>query len=788
MNARSLRALEFSQILHGLAEHASFSLGKELALRLRPTTDEEEVKRRQQETTEARSLLEMESHFTVGGAKDLRPHLKKAAIESPLTPAELLDIRESIASGVAVRRRLYSLRRLFPTLAEIAQGIEECSALLGEIRRSINDRGEVVDRASPALARIRRELHQVHERLLSQMERIASSPENAPFLQEPMVTQRSGRYVIPLKADFKGRIPGVVHDQSASGATLFVEPLATLELNNQWRQLQLEEEKERERILKELTARVAEEIPAIEGTLKALAWLDLSLAKGRYSASLSCVEPRFIPFRSPKGELLHPGSTLRLIQARHPLLPPEEVVPIDIHTSDDFFMLVITGPNTGGKTVSLKTVGLVALMAQSGLHIPAQEAELSIFEGVYADIGDEQSIEQSLSTFSSHLTNIVTILARANERCLVLLDELGAGTDPVEGSALARAILDHLRHRKITSFVASHYSELKSYAHITPGVENASVEFDLETLAPTYVMSIGLPGRSNALAIVTHLGLDEGVVMEARRLISREDLEVERYLDDIRRAREETLAAAQATKTAREEAERKEREVAEELKALEGSRREVINEARKQARGELREVRKEIRHLVAEAKKKATSVEAEAKLTELEEKLEPLPPVKKGPPLGELKVGETVWVEGLGREGEVVGLEGDQVEVQVGPFRVKANMEDLAASVKDPEGREGPPREGIPGSISLPLSQPVPDFLDLRGDKAQEALWRLDKYLDEAFLSGSPSVRIVHGKGKGTLRRLVRQAVESHPLVVSYRSGEADEGGDGVTVVRLVES
>lgn len=788
MNARSLRALDFSPILHRLAEHASFSLGKELALRLRPTTDEEEVKRRQQETTEARSLLEMESHFTVGGAKDLRPHLKKAAIESPLTPAELLDIRESIASGVAVRRRLYSLRRLFPTLAEIAQGIEECSALLGEIRRSINDRGEVVDGASPALARIRRELHQVHERLLSQMERIASSPENAPFLQEPMVTQRSGRYVIPLKADFKGRIPGVVHDQSASGATLFVEPLATLELNNQWRQLQLEEEKERERILKGLTAQVAEEIPAIEGTLEALAWLDLSLAKGRYSASLSCVEPRFIPFRSLKGELLHPGSTLRLIQARHPLLPPEEVVPIDIHTSDDFFILVITGPNTGGKTVSLKTVGLVALMAQSGLHIPAQEAELSIFEGVYADIGDEQSIEQSLSTFSSHLTNIVTILARANERCLVLLDELGAGTDPVEGSALARAILDHLRHRKITSFVASHYSELKSYAHITPGVENASAEFDLETLAPTYVMSIGLPGRSNALAIVTHLGLDEGVVREARRLISRENLEVERYLDDIRRAREETLAAAQATKTAREEAERKEREVAEELKALEGSRREVINEARKQARRELREVRKEIRHLVAEAKKKATSVEAEAKLTELEEKLEPLPPVKKGPPLGEPKVGETVWVEGLGREGEVVGLEGDQVEVQVGPFRVKANIEDLAASVKDPEGREGPPREGIPGSISLPLSQPVPDFLDLRGDKAQEALWRLDKYLDEAFLSGSPSVRIVHGKGKGTLRRLVRQAVESHPLVVSYRSGEADEGGDGVTVVRLVES
>jgi len=787
MNARSLRALEFSQILHHLAEHASFSLGKELALRLRPTTDEEEMKRRQQETTEARSLVEMEPHFTVGGVKDLRPHLKKAAIESPLTPDELLDIRDTIASGTSIRQRLYSPRRLFPALAEIAQGIEECSGLLGEIRRSINDRGEVVDGASPALASIRRELHQVHERLLSKMERIASSPENAPFLQEPMVTQRSGRYVIPLKADFKGRIPGVVHDQSASGATLFVEPLATLELNNQWRELQLAEEKERERVLKGLTARVAEEIPAIEGTLKALASLDLALAKGRYSASLSCVEPRFIPFRSPKGELLHPGSTLRLIQARHPLLPPEEVVPIDIHISDDFFILVITGPNTGGKTVSLKTVGLMALMAQSGLHIPAQEAELSIFQGVYVDIGDEQSIEQSLSTFSSHLTNIVTILSRAHERCLVLLDELGAGTDPVEGSALARAILDHLRHRKITSFVATHYSELKSYAHITPGVENASVEFDLDTLAPTYVMSIGLPGWSNALAIATRLGLDEGVVREARRLISREDLEVESYLDDIRRARQEALTAAEAAKAAGEEAGRKERELAEELKALEASRREVINETRKQARRELREAREEIRYLVAEAKRKKT-VEVEAKLAELEDNLQPLPPVKKGVPLGELKVGETVWVEGLGKEGEVVGLEGDQVEVQVGPFRVKADIEDLAASVKDPEGREGPLREGAPGSISLPLSQPVPDSLDLRGDKAEEALWRLDKYLDDAFLSGLPSVRIIHGKGKGTLRRLVRQAIENHPLVASYRAGEADQGGDGVTVVRLAES
>ena len=781
MNARSLRALEFSQILHRLAEHTSFSLGKELALRLRPTTDEEEVKRRQQETTEARSLLEREPHLTVGGAKDLRPHLKKAAIESPLTPAELLDIRDTMASGTAIRRRLHSLRRLFPTLAEIAQGIEECSALLGEIRRSINDRGEVVDGASPALSRIRRELHQVHERLLSKIERIASSPRNTPFLQEPMVTQRSGRYVIPLKADFKGRIPGVVHDQSASGATLFVEPLATLELNNQWRELQLAEEKEIERILKGLTVRVAEEIPAIEGTIKALAWLDLALAKGRYSISLSCVEPRFIPFRPPKGEILHPGSTLRLIQARHPLLPPEKVVPIDIHIGDDFFILVITGPNTGGKTVSLKTVGLTALMAQSGLHIPAQEAELSIFEGVYADIGDEQSIEQSLSTFSSHMTNIVTIRARANERCLVLLDELGAGTDPVEGSALARAILDHLRQRKITSFVATHYSELKSYAHITPGVKNASVEFDLETLAPTYVMSIGLPGRSNALAIATRLGLDPGVVKEARRLISREDLEVESYLEDIRKAREEALAAAEAAKAARGEAERKEREIAEELKALEGSRREIINEARKQARRELREVREEIRRLVAEAKKKAASVEVEAKLTALEEKLQPLPPVKKGPPLGELKVGETVWVEGLGKEGEVVALEGDQVEVQVGPFRVKAIIEDLTA-------REGPPRERAPGAISLPLSQPVPDFLDLRREKAEEALWRLDKYLDDAFLSGWFSIRIIHGKGKGTLRHLVRQAVESHPLVASFRSGEADEGGDGVTVVRLVES
>ena len=477
MDTKYLQTLEFPKILERLSQHTAFSAGRDLALALKPSPDLEEAQQRQRETSEARKLLEAKTDLSLGGARDVRPLLKSAGLRAILLPAELLDIRATLVSGRTLKRTITRLAAQFPLLAAKASRIEECAHVVAEISRCISDRGEVVDEASQSLARIRRDLKEAHERLLDRLNRIVASPANASFLQEPLVTQRGGRYVILLKAEFKGRIPGVVHDQSASGATLFIEPLATVELNNRWRELQLEEEREIQRILAALSALVAEEGAFIECTVQVLAELDLAFAKAKYADEIQGVEPQLVPFKvvRAKGQratpsVQHPGATIQLQKARHPLLDPATVVPIDVHLDDNYFILVITGPNTGGKTVSLKTVGLLGLMAQAGLHIPTEESSaLSVFSGIYADIGDEQSIEQNLSTFSSHTTNIINILGKADSHSLVLLDELGAGTDPSEGSALARAILSHFLRQRITTLVATHYPELKVYAHATPG-------------------------------------------------------------------------------------------------------------------------------------------------------------------------------------------------------------------------------------------------------------------------------------------------------------------------------
>ena len=787
MDSKYLQTLELPKILSRLAEHTSFSAGRELALRLRPSPVLAEVRRRQGETSEARRLLALRGDLSLGGAHDVRPLVKNARREAVLLPVELLNIRDTLVRGRTLRRAILRLRDQFPLLAGIAARIEECPRLVSEIARCINERAEVVDGASPELARIRRELRETHRRLLDKLERIISSPSTAPFLQEPLITQREGRYVIPLKADFKGRIPGLVHDVSASGATLFIEPLATLELGNRWRELQVEEEQEVRRVLAALSSLVAEEGERVERTVEALAELDLAFAKARYAEELRAVEPKLVPWkasRRPASNCQHPGSTIDLRKARHPLLNPATVVPIDVHLSDDYFILVITGPNTGGKTVSLKTVGLLALMAQCGLHIPAAEGSaLSVFSGVYADIGDEQSIEQNLSTFSSHLNNIVDILRRADKRSLVLLDELGAGTDPSEGSALARAILSHLLKRRITTFVATHYPELKVFAHATPGVENACVEFDLETLAPTYELSIGLPGRSNALAIASRLGLTPEIVDRARGMIPTQSLEAEDLLVEIKRARQEALEAREAAEAARREAESLERELRQKLAAIEEARREVLRAAREEARRELEEVREELRKIKARLKAAPVSREwlaqAEKRLAELEPPpVEPPPRLRPGEPVG---VGDAVWVAGLGAAGEVIALDGDEAEVQVGRFRVRARLNELE---KVAGGWHPTPTIQQPRII---IRHPSPGLeLRLRGWRVEEALERLEKYLNDAYLAGLPFVRVIHGKGTGVLRRAVREHLSSHPLVAEWRPGEEGEGGNGVTVVRLV--
>jgi DNA mismatch repair protein MutS2 len=794
MNNKSWQVLEYPKILSQLAEHTSFSLGHELALKLRPSSREDVVRRRQQETSEARRLLDIKPTLSLGGVSNLRPLLKKARVRSTLTPSELVDVRTTLLAAGSLRRSIAPLEDSFPLLASRAEEIEAYSDLPKEISAAINDRAEVIDKASPELARIRREVTEAHEELVDRLEKIVSSPANSHFLQERLVTERHGRYVIPLKADFKGKIPGVVHDQSASGATLFVEPLATLDLNNRWRQLQVEEEREVERVLRVLTARVAHEEESIARTLRALAMLDLAFAKANYSLAIRGVEPELSPFRSVDDKassqrgFRHPGSTMRLIQARHPLLPAAEVVPIDVYVNDEVFILVITGPNTGGKTVCLKTVGLLALMAQAGLHVPAADGSaLCVFRGVYADIGEEQSIEQSLSTFSSHMTRIVEILSKAFHKSLVLLDELGAGTDPVEGSALARAILSHLHKRRITTLVATHYSDLKVFAHATPGVENASVEFDAKTLAPAYSLSIGLPGQSNALAIASRLGLAKKIISQAARSLSPEDLEVESLLADIKKARDEAASSLRAAEEARSEAERVKAELDEELAGIEGARRETLNRARQQARLELAEVRKELqaisRSLKVQVRPQELS-EAKAKVDKVEEAIEPpeRPLRRYRVDKAEFRVGQPVWVEDLRQRGQITALlDEEEAEIGVGKYRVKASLDDLEL-VED----EAETASGETHLVAQPHAPP-PMSLHLRGQRAEEALLELDKYLDRAYLARLPEVRIVHGKGTGTLRRLIREELQRHPLVASHRPGLPEEGGNGVTVAEMVE-
>ncbi|HHX44961.1 MAG TPA: endonuclease MutS2, partial [Chloroflexi bacterium] len=543
MEDRYLATLEYVKITHQLAAHTAFSAGRALALALRPSADPEEVRLRLQETTEAKALLSKRSDVSVGGARDVRPLMRRAALEAMLQPTELLEIRVTLLSARNLRSVLLRLEAEYPLLAARAEGLEPLPEVIEAIGSCLDDEGRVLDTASPALARIRHEVAVAHDRLLERLRRIVSAGRNAPYLQEPIVTERNGRYVIPVKTEYKGRIQGIVHDQSSSGATLFIEPLETVELNNYWHELQLQERHEVERILSELTALVGQEAKTITRNVEILAELDLALAKGQYSFELHAVPAELTPAAwplAPDDAELPPGrQPLHLIKARHPLLPRETVVPIDVYLGGTKTVLVITGPNTGGKTVSLKTVGLLAAMSQAGLHIPAADgSRLPVFTGIYADIGDEQSIEQSLSTFSSHMTRIIAILRQADQGALVLLDELGAGTDPVEGSTLAQALIDTLLAKGCLTICSSHYSQLKLYAFSTPRVENASVEFDVETLAPTYVLTIGLPGRSNALAIAQRLGLDDAIVAQARAMLSAEDLQADAQLARVRAASE----------------------------------------------------------------------------------------------------------------------------------------------------------------------------------------------------------------------------------------------------------
>lgn len=797
MNEKHLNTLEFPKILERLARYAAFSASKELALALVPTPYFAEAQARQIETAEAFRLLTARPETTIGGARDVRPHAERANRGAILEPLTLLEVRQTLISARELQRTLGRLAGEYPHLADITARVEACPGVVNEIGQAIEERGEVKSNASSALARIRRELETAQGRLMEKLNRIISSSQYAPYLQEALITQRAGRYVVPVKAQYKGRVQGVVHDQSASGATVFVEPISTVDLNNQRRRLQVEEENEIRRILAELSDLVGQHHRLIRHTVDALADFDLALAKARYAEAIEAFGPQLIDLKAEAAE------GFELMAARHPLLDPKTVVPVDISLSPETRLLVITGPNTGGKTVTLKTIGLLAVMAQAGLWIPAREgSRLPVFNHILADIGDEQSIEQSLSTFSAHMTNIVRILARSDERSLVILDELGAGTDPVEGSALARSILIDLLQRRVTTFVATHFSDLKAFASTTEGVANASMAFDPVSLAPTYRLEIGLPGASNAFTIARRLGLTEEIIEQARTLISEDARQMENMLAEIRAQNEAIDRTRAETEQEREQARAYTEEIERRLAEIETEREDILANARADARREIKTAREEIRALKeraeaalrpepsapepeeAETEESPAAVETvETELASLDETIAaretpPAPARPEARPL--LRPGDKVFIPQFQTTAEVLETHNKELEVQLGHFRATVATDEVELRERADRQKAAPAER-----ISTPAVESPGAELDLRGQVADEALHNLDQYLDQAFMAGLPWVRIIHGKGSGTLRQAVRQALSEHPMIDSYRAGNRHEGGEGVTVGKL---
>ena len=842
MDAKSLHILEYPKVMERLANYCAFPASVEKARALQPSSDIFVARQRQAETSEAVQLMSIRPDLSIGGARDVRTSVDLALHGGVLAPNELLDVKYTLVAARTLTRTFERFTPQFPKLSDIVAQLPPPLGLIDAISRTISERGEILDSASEKLGVLRRELRIVHDRLMSKLQKMVSDPRNAPFLQEALVTQRDGRYVLPLRAEFKGRIRSIVHDQSASGATLFVEPLGTVEMNNQYRELELDERDEVHRIMAALSHQVGQYAYEINHTVEVIAELDLVFARARYAEELHATEPslhridRQIKESSPKllpevgqistpGEqtarnvvqeteindlkINIPGTIIRLYQARHPLLNPETVVPIDVELDDRTYALVITGPNTGGKTVTLKTVGLLALMAQSGLHIPVLSgSEISLFDQIYADIGDEQSIEQSLSTFSGHITNIIYILENADPRSLVILDELGAGTDPQEGSALARALLSHLLDRGITTLVTTHHPELKAFAHATPGVTNACVEFNLETLRPTFRLTIGLPGRSNALAIAERLGLPEPIIKTARSEINPDDLRAEDLLDEILHQRDLARKTRSAAEKSKQEAEALRAALVERLESIEDERRRLLEEARQEAAERLEALEEE---LVSVRKALTRARQPVNVLKDLQEKVEELQedvgrsveristedysiPGKARKTHRAIRLGDRVRLRNLGAQGVVTALTHEEAEVQVGVLRVRTHLAELelptpsgASTVGDDQSSVTQLHQPAGSETETYIASPEsPGMeLDIRGRRAEEALDELEHYLDAAFMAGLPFVRIIHGKGTGKLREVVRQTLNRHPQVRSFEPGGDKEGGEGVTVIKL---
>ncbi len=789
MNERNLRVLEFPKILDMLSALAVTDPGREAARALLPSGDPDTVRRWQAETEEAGTIIAYNGSNPMAWFTDVRPFLKLAKAGGTLSPKALLQVADALKASRTVRSALVTDREDTPLLTELGSRLATNRALEEEIFDAIISEDEISDHASPELYDIRRQMRVLNDRVRDKLNGIIRSATMQKYLMDAIVTMRNGRYVVPVKAECRASVPGIVHDQSGTGSTLFIEPMGVVEAGNELKQWTLKEKNEIERILGAFSDRIAPDADLIASNLDLMARLDVIFAKAALARQMRAVPPKL-------NEVGH----VRLIQARHPLIDPQKVVPSTLWLGEEFTTLVITGPNTGGKTVTLKTVGLLSLMAQAGLQIPAAYgSELSIFDEVFADIGDEQSIEQSLSTFSSHMTNIVEILKSVTPNSLALFDELGAGTDPTEGAALAMSILSHLLSMKVTTMATTHYSELKAFALGTPGVENASVEFNVETLQPTYRLSIGVPGKSNAFEISRKLGLPEFLIEDANGRLSKDTVRFEDVIANAEYHRQiaekERELAEQAhleTQKLRDEAERLQKELA--------ARRETeLRKAKQEARQLLQKAQRESEQIISDLKKQRTSGVKEHELHNLRAQLqgaidansEQIAANGEGGPVTAAKVGDTVLLVNLNAKA-VVLTEPDargECTVQAGALKLKANIADMRTAKPDklekPKGRQ--PAKGSGGGASFAGITPraVQTECDVRGMNLEEALLAVDMFLDGAVLNKLGQVYIIHGKGTGILRNGIQQHLKRHPAIKSFRLGKYGEGEDGVTVAAL---
>lgn len=789
MNQKALSSLEYPKIIERLTEKASSPMGKELCRKLQPSTDINRIRLMQTQTKDALTRLFQKGSVSFGNVKDIRGSLKRLEIGSSLGIMEILSVCALLENTSRVKAYSRGDRSDLPSdsLDSMFEQLAPLTPLSSEIRRCILSEDEISDDASPALRQVRRNMKVTNDRIHTQLSGLVNGNART-YLQDSVITMRNGRYCIPVKAEYKGQVPGMIHDQSSTGSTLFIEPMAVVKLNNDMRELELQEQKEIEIILAGLSEQIAEEREAIALNLELMVQLDFIFARAGLAMDMNGSEPVF----NEEGRVL-------LKKARHPLIPKKKVVPIDIRLGDDFDLLIITGPNTGGKTVSLKTVGLLTLMGQAGLHIPALDrSELALFHEIYADIGDEQSIEQSLSTFSSHMTNIVSFLEKADSRSLVLFDELGAGTDPTEGAALAISILSYLHDKGIRTMATTHYSELKVYALSTPGVENACCEFSVETLRPTYRLLIGIPGKSNAFAISSKLGLSDQIIERAKEQISEQDESFEDVLSSLEENRvtieNERLEIARY----KEEIKTLKAQLESRQEKLDAQRDRILRQANEEAHKVLEEAKEyadqtmKLFHKFQKNNVDTSAVErerqelrkrmnkAEKNMSDRQETKKP----KKQLTAKDIRPGDSVKVLSMNLKG-TVGSRPDSkgfLFVQMGIIRSKVHLSDLEL-VDEPVITTPSLQKTGAGKIRMSKSASVSTEINLLGCTVDEAIAELDKYLDDAYIAHLKSVRIVHGKGTGALRKGIHDYLRRQKHVSSFRLGEFGEGDAGVTIV-----